>query len=120
MQRYLIETTFALVSVNRCYYSLYYALTAVLLSENIFAKTHQGAHVKFNEVFIKGGIFPKSMAIILTDAFSKRQSGDYEVDFEITRDDLQLLLENTQTFITNVEIYLSGLSFDAAQKIAPH
>lgn len=72
--------------------------------------------MKFNELFIKNNILPKSMSTILTDAFAKRQSGNYDIDFEIDQKEVDQLIQNTNEFINNIETYLRGLSLDAQNK----
>jgi uncharacterized protein (UPF0332 family) len=42
--------------VNRLYYSCFYAITALLVFENVETKTHNGVKTKFFQHFIKTGI----------------------------------------------------------------
>jgi uncharacterized protein (UPF0332 family) len=45
------ELNFA--SVNRAYYSIYYAISSFLSLKEIFTKTHSGAISNFNNIFVK-------------------------------------------------------------------
>jgi uncharacterized protein (UPF0332 family) len=45
------ELNFA--SVNRAYYSVYYAISSFLSLKEIFTKTHSGAISNFNNIFVK-------------------------------------------------------------------
>jgi uncharacterized protein (UPF0332 family) len=62
-----------LAAANRAYYSCYYCMVALLLTKQVSAKTHQGIRAKFNELFIKTGIFPEVMATHIKNAFELRQ-----------------------------------------------
>jgi uncharacterized protein len=42
-------------SINRLYYACFYAVTALLNSYSIDAKTHEGIRIKFMNEFVKTG-----------------------------------------------------------------
>lgn len=44
----IIKNELNFASVNRAYYSVYYAISSLLYSKEIFTKTHSGAVSKFN------------------------------------------------------------------------
>ncbi len=48
-------------AINRLYYSVYYAVSAVLLSSNLKTTTHNGVKYSFNEHFIKTERLPKEL-----------------------------------------------------------
>ena len=60
---------FTLAAINRVYYACYYCMSALLLTQNIYAKTHQGTRAKFSEIFIKTGVFPGDIAEHIKNAF---------------------------------------------------
>jgi uncharacterized protein (UPF0332 family) len=97
--QYLFEGKRFEATVNRCYYTMFTSVQALLLSRNAFSKTHQGAQVKFNELFIKSELLPIELGKMLNDAFEKRQFGDYDVDAEISETDAKKLLENANLFL---------------------
>ena len=47
--------------------------TALLLTQNVSAKTHQGTRAKFSKLFIKTGIFSADIAGHIKNAFDLRQ-----------------------------------------------
>ncbi|MFA5819933.1 MAG: HEPN domain-containing protein [Bacteroidales bacterium] len=51
----LIENKKWNTSVNRLYYSCFYAVIALLLKNEIETHTHDGARIKFSNEFIKTG-----------------------------------------------------------------
>lgn len=62
----------------------------------------------FGEHFIKKGIFPKELGRELNRAFEKRQLGDYEYTFVISRKEAEEILENGKGFIEIIAQYLKG------------
>lgn len=66
--------------VNRAYYSMFYAVLALLLKTgvNINTSKHTGIISIFDKEFVKTGKFDKSYSKILHDIFDSRQEGDYK------------------------------------------
>ena len=72
-------------SVSRAYYAMFFSAEAALLSKDIASSSHGGVLSTFGEHFVKTGVFPKSMGRALNLAYGKRQLGDYEYRFVITK-----------------------------------
>jgi uncharacterized protein (UPF0332 family) len=64
--------------VNRAYYSIFYAALALLVTADVEPNKHSGVLAKFDELFVRQGIFPKEMSRIIHHAFDMRQAGDYQ------------------------------------------
>ena len=94
--------------VNRCYYAMFTMVQALLLSKNIFTKTHMGTMMKFHEIFIKTELLPVESGKILNETFEKRQFGDYDVDADISETDALKVLENTKIFMDKLKTYLKS------------
>jgi uncharacterized protein (UPF0332 family) len=92
--------------VNRCYYAMFTIIQALLITESVFPKTHQGTLLKFHELFIKSGLLPVELGKILNETFEKRQFGDYDVDAHISEKEALNVLENTKLFIEKIKTYL--------------
>lgn len=69
-------------SINRLYYSAYYAVMALLLKLGLRPTTHNGAKSNFSEFFIKTGIIDKKYGKIYSQLFTWRQKGDYDDLFD--------------------------------------
>jgi len=78
-------------SVNRYYYSLYYAVSALLLSEDIETKTHKGVISEFNRLMVRSGNFSKEEGRLLTKVFQWRTKGDYDDDEDYTVEDVETI-----------------------------
>lgn len=73
-------------SINRLYYAAYYAVIALLLSENLKPTTHNGAKSNFSQHFVKTGIIDKKLGKIFSQLFSWRQKGDYDDFFDFRKE----------------------------------
>jgi hypothetical protein len=73
--------------------------------------THKGNASKFNELFVKTGIFPKQFSQYLTSAMDKRSKGDYDIfsviDFDLAKD----LLQTAHVFKAALQGYLEENGF---------
>lgn len=85
--------------VNRAYYSVFYAALALLVTENIEPNKHAGVLAKFDELFVRQGIFPKEMSRILHHAFDMRQAGDYQKSKVITEEQAVEVLHSAEEFV---------------------
>ncbi|AQG78758.1 HEPN domain-containing protein [Spirosoma montaniterrae] len=94
----LLENDQNLALANRSYYAIFYCICALLLTERIVTKKHEGARVKFHELFVKTGRFSKDAGRMLERNFEARQSADYDMETEITKEQAQLLLHDARAF----------------------
>lgn len=105
--RYLFNGGKSLRSVaNRVYYGMFYAVLALLIYEPYTSSKHSGVIAYFNKRFVKGGVFTESMGRSLNEAFELRQRADYREYFELTKDQVEPLLEKGAQFINSVRAYL--------------
>lgn len=71
-------------SVNRLYYSAFYAVSALLLEKGMSFKKHSGVRAYFHKEFIKEGLIDTKWGKFYDRLFEDRQEGDYTafIDFE--------------------------------------
>ena len=93
-------------SVSRVYYAMFYSVEALLLTEGISVSSHKGVISVFGERFVKPGVFGKEMSKELSRAFEKRQLGDYEYTFVISKDEAQEMLEKGKDFVEKIIVFL--------------
>ena len=89
--------------VNRSYYSIFYAALALLVTADTEPSKHSGVMAKFDELFIRQGVFPKEMSRILHHAFDMRQAGDYQKSKVITEEQAIQVLESAEEFVITIE-----------------
>ena len=93
-------------SVSRTYYAMFYCAQAMLLTKNLSFSSHKGVISAFGEHFVKTGAFPKEMGRELNRAFEKRQLGDYEYTFVISKREAEELLESGKKFVNEIVQHL--------------
>ncbi len=93
-------------SVSRTYYAMFYSTQATLLTKNLSFSSHKGVISAFGEHFIKTDIFPKEMGRELNRAFEKRQIGDYEYTFVISKREAKEIPEKGKEFVEKIIQYL--------------
>ena len=71
-------------SVNRLYYSSFTLLTALLLKNNIIAKSHKGVQIKFHNHFVKTGLVSSEHGKLYSNLLEWRFEEDYSdfIDFD--------------------------------------
>lgn len=90
-------------AVNRLYYACYYAASALLLSREIDANTHNGVKTQLSMHFVRTSLLSLEHGATFSLLFEKRQSSDYS-DFAYC--DLALvntLRPRAEVFIEAVE-----------------
>ena len=96
--------------VNRAYYAMFYAALALLATIGQQTSKHSGVIALFDEHFIKPKILPNDMGKFLHAAFDMRQTGDYEEEAEITKEQASQALKFAVQFIKFIEEKLSTQS----------
>jgi uncharacterized protein (UPF0332 family) len=118
--RYLFEGGKSLRSVvNRIYYGMFYAVLALLIYEPYSSSKHSSVLSYYNKRFVKGGVFSESMGRALNEAFELRQRGDYREYFELTRDQVEPLLDKSAGFVASIRTYLyenAGLKEESSKE----
>ncbi len=105
-----LKSGFVLATVNRAYYSIFYSISALLYSEDIYAKSHKGTHVKFDEIFIRTGKMPSVTSKYVSNSFNLRQEADYDLDADITGEEAQILIDNAKEFYELTKNYLKTIN----------
>lgn len=90
-------------SINRLYYSAYYAVMALLQNSDLKPTTHTGAKSNFSEHFILTNVIPKEFGKIYSQLFTWRQKGDYDDLFDFDREKVMPYFEPVSEFISLIE-----------------
>ena len=64
-------------SVNRLYYAMFYAVTAVFLNRQMAFSKHSGVRAAFHREIIKKGLMDVKWGKLYDQLFEDRQEGDY-------------------------------------------
>ncbi len=93
-------------TVSRAYYAMFFLAEALLLTKKLSFSSHKGVLSAFGEHFIKSGTFPRELSKWLKKAFEKRQVGDYEYTFAVTREEAKEIIGEAEQFVAAVVNYL--------------
>jgi len=91
---------------NRAYYSIYYALTAVLCLEPIAFKKHKDTMAYFNKNYVHTGHFPKEVGREVSKAAKVRHASDYDEFYIAGRDEAKGQLNTANKVISLVESFI--------------
>ena len=88
--------------LNRLYYACYYAVSALLLKNNISTKSHTGLKSQFNLHYIKTGVIEKEFGKLYTDLMDWRQQGDYGDLFDFDKEKVEPLVKPVEEFVSKI------------------
>jgi len=87
---------------NRLYYAVYYAVSALLITNGMNAKTHEGIIRMFNLCFVNTGKIDKELARQYNLLFTMRLTGDYGDCFDLQEADVKPMLQPAEILINKV------------------
>lgn len=90
-------------TINRLYYSCFYAVSALLVKYEITAKSHTGIKTQFFLNFIKTDKINLDYGKLYSDLFDWRQKGDYGDFFDFTEEDVKPLMKPTKKLIDKIK-----------------
>jgi uncharacterized protein (UPF0332 family) len=101
--RLLSENGFWNSAVNRLYYALFYAINALLVSNEIYTQSHAGMKSQFSLHFIKTGKLDIKYGKLLAQLYDWRQKGDYENLFDFDAESVDALFDPVIEMISQIE-----------------
>jgi uncharacterized protein len=99
----LAESGFWNSAVNRLYYTLFYAVNALLVLNNIQTKSHSSTKSQFSLNFIKTGKFDVKYGRLLSELFDWRQKGDYDNIFDYDNESVMPLFQPVEEMLSLIE-----------------
>ena len=98
--RVLMENNLFKIAVNRVYYGMFYMLSALAIKYGYETSKHLQLIGWFNKHFIKTGRIDPKYGKMVNDAFENRSDSDYGVFVEFSRNDVTIMVEEFESFIT--------------------
>lgn len=105
--RFNLDNGFYGATINRAYYSIFYAATALLLTLDLTRSKHSGVLAAFRENFVKPGIFSVEDSRGYGEAFELRNVTDYETLGKAEEVQARTTVENASRFFEQCKVYLS-------------
>jgi len=97
-------------AVNRIYYGMFYALSALGHACDFSTSRHGQLIGWFNKNFIKERVFDRKYGKMLREAFEIRNRGDYDAFVEFSRADVLRHFEEMKEFIDILEQYIEDMT----------
>lgn len=97
-----IENNLWATLVNRMYYAVFHAATALLIHNGIQAGTHQGVYIMLNRYYVKEGVLSVEEGRLFARLETLREKGDYNCFIDPESEDVLPLLEPTKALIEHI------------------
>ncbi|MBO4563920.1 MAG: HEPN domain-containing protein [Bacteroidaceae bacterium] len=92
---------------NRLYYSLFHAVSALLICDHHEVGTHRGAVNKFSLFYVKEGIFTVAEGKLYSQLQRLREDGDYNCSIDVDQMDVEDKIEPTRQLIDEIKQYIA-------------
>lgn len=93
-------------AASRAYYSMFYAVEAILLNKNLSFSSHAAVISAFGREFVKVGAVPKEFHRIVINAQDLRNTGDYGDLNAVTIAQSQEQIDNAETLLQFTQKFL--------------
>ena len=93
-------------AVNRAYHAVFYAASALLLTQGLARSKHSGVVAAFRQHFVKPGIIETEYSRIYERLLDDRQIGDYDVEAVVEPDLACSDVEDARRLVRRSERYL--------------
>lgn len=93
-------------TVNRAYYAIFYAASAMLLTIELERRKHSGVISAFRKHFIKSGLIEAEYSNIYGETLVVRENADYAIELPIDLDTAKLALQQAGRFVQRMREYL--------------
>ena len=94
-------------AINRAYYAVFYAATALFVKSGLTFRKHSGVRAAVHRELIKKHVLPVEMGALYDRLFEDRQLGDYMVLAEFEPNDVKEKIESAATFLNAIRELLS-------------
>ena len=93
---------------NRCYYAMFYALSALAIRENRSFVKHRGLISYFHAEYMKTNRLPRDLGEALQRAFRNRSETDYQDELKVSLQDVADSLEDAKYFVTELKRFMQA------------
>lgn len=99
----LAENGFWNSAVNRLYYSVFYAVNALLVQNEIFSSSHSSLRSQFSLHYIKTGKLDRKYGNLLSQLYDWRQKADYGNVFDFDPESVKPRFDDVLDMIREIE-----------------
>lgn len=95
-------------AANRFYYAVFHAIHALFVVNGIYSKSHHGTNAQFHQHFIKTGTVEPKYGHFVAVMENMREKADYDVIYDVTREELEALKPIAYELIEKIEALLAS------------
>lgn len=88
---------------NRIYYSVFHAITALLIKNGLHAQFHKGVSILFSKHFVKEGLIDEDFGSFFARLETMREKSDYTCLFETTKEDVMPMIPKAKELVSLIE-----------------
>jgi len=107
----VLESRHPRSAIGNCYYAIFYAASAVLLSQGIERSKHSGVRSAFSQYFVHKHIFPDAFGKLFETLQEERESADYNMTYDPGEDVAEEWLGQAKYFVQTIRDYLTERNF---------
>ncbi len=101
--RYLFDGGYLRGAASRAYFSMFHGTKALLYLKDNYPKTYAGVISQFGKEFVKSGEIDKTFGEMLARAETLRSKADYDVEREITKEEVEDILDACKKFLGKID-----------------
>ena len=94
---------------NRLYYSLFHAVSALLINDGLPVNSHKGAVVLFGQYYIRTQIVDKKYGRLYSQLQSMRERSDYNCYYDVSKDDILPMIQPVRELIELISRRLKSI-----------
>ena len=99
----MLQSSHLFGAANRIYYACFYAVSALLLSEDLSSPKHSGVISLFNRHFVKTGLISVELGKFYSRLFDTRLESDYADLVTVELEEIQDNIKTAEVFISSVK-----------------
>lgn len=103
LAKFLVMSEKFIIAVNRIYYGMYYALTALALKNKFETSKHRQLIGWFNKEYISTKKLDSKYGKILRNAYQNRTKGDYDAFVSFSKVEVESMLSEMIDFIEEIK-----------------
>ena len=89
-------------AAGRLYYSLFHAVSALLIHDHIAVKSHKGAYTMLCQHYVNSGKMPKRFGDFYRKMEIMREKGEYDCFYDVTAEDVQESVPQAKEMINTI------------------
>lgn len=106
--RVAIENEQWSMAANRLYYALFHAVTALLVKDSHPVNTHRGIKTALGEHYVLTGKLSGDDGRLFAQMATLRERADYDCVFKVSKEQVQVLVEQSDSFLAKIKLLLVG------------